>query len=41
MGLDIGGPVDTPIYAFADGQILHYGYNSAPGDYGNVIVTKH
>ena len=41
IGLDIGGPVDTPIQAFADGEILHFGYNGAPGDYGNVIITKH
>jgi murein DD-endopeptidase MepM/ murein hydrolase activator NlpD len=41
MGIDIGGPVDTPIHAFADGSILHFGYNSAHGDYGHVIITKH
>ena len=41
VGIDIGGPVNTPIYAFADGKILHFGYNPAKGDYGNTIVTEH
>lgn len=41
VGIDIGGPVNTPIYAFTDGKILHYGYNPAKGDYGNTIVTEH
>jgi peptidoglycan LD-endopeptidase LytH len=41
VGIDIGGPVNTPILSFADGKILHFGYNPAKGDYGNVIVTEH
>lgn len=41
MGVDIGGPVGTPCMAFMDGVISHFGYNSEPGDYGNVIITKH
>ena len=41
MGIDIGCPVGTPVYAFDDGVILHQGYNSAPFDYGHVIVTEH
>ncbi len=41
MGIDVGGPVGTPCMAFLDGIISHYGYNSEPGDYGFVIITKH
>ena len=41
MGLDINGPIGTPCMAFADGIISHFGYNPEPGDYGNVIITKH
>ena len=39
MGIDIGAPVNTPIYSFCDCKILHFGYNPAKGDYGNVIIT--
>ena len=41
MGIDIGGPVGTPCMAFMDGEVSHFGYNPAAGDYGNVIITKH
>ena len=41
MGIDIGGPVGTPCMAFMDGEISHFGYNPAAGDYGNVIITRH
>ena len=41
MGIDIGGPVGTPCMAFAEGEVSHFGYNPEPGDYGNVVVTKH
>ena len=41
VGLDIGGPVGTPVRAFAAGRVLHCGYNPAPGDYGHVVVTHH
>ena len=41
MGIDIGGPVGTFCLAFMDGEISHFGYNPEPGDYGNVIITKH
>ena len=41
VGIDIGGPVYTPCRAFIDGEISHFGYNPEPGDYGNVIITKH
>ena len=41
MGIDIGGPVGTPCMGFMDGEISHFGYNPAAGDYGNVVITKH
>jgi murein DD-endopeptidase MepM/ murein hydrolase activator NlpD len=41
VGIDIGAPVGTPCMAFANGEISHFGYNPADGDYGNVIITKH
>ena len=41
IGIDIGGPVGTPCMAFMDGVISQFGYNPEPGDYGNVIITKH
>ena len=41
MGIDIGGPVGTPCMGFMDGELSHFGYNPAAGDYGNVVITKH
>jgi len=41
IGIDIGAPVNTPCMAFADGEISHFGYNPAEGDYGYVLITKH
>ncbi len=41
IGIDIGAPVGTACMAFADGEISHFGYNAADGDYGHVVITKH
>ena len=41
IGIDIGAPVGTPCMAFDDGEISHFGYNPADGDYGYIIITKH
>ena len=42
IGLDIGGPAGTPVYAPAQGVIQSFGYNpDEAGDYGHVIVTEH
>jgi len=41
IGIDIGAPVGTPCMAFDDGEVSHFGYNAADGDYGYVIITKH
>ena len=41
VGIDLGGPAGTPVYAFAEGTVLTAGANPTPGDYGHVIVTEH
>lgn len=41
IGIDIGAPVGTEVYAFEDGFVHSVGYNSAVGDYGHVIVIEH
>lgn len=40
-GIDLYGPVNTPVHAFADGRISSFGYNPAEGDYGHVVVVQH
>jgi len=39
MGIDLAGPVGTPIYATADGLVAEAGYNN--GGYGNLIKLNH
>lgn len=41
VGIDLGGPVGTPVHAFAEGVVIHAGVNPAKGDYGPTIVTEH
>lgn len=41
IGIDIGAPVGTTVYAFTDGTIHSAGYNEEVGDYGHVIVIDH
>lgn len=41
MGIDIAAPVNTPIFAFAAGEVFLFGYNGAEGDYGYTLITKH
>ena len=41
VGIDIGAPVDTPVYAFADGKIHSFGINPEDGSYGPTIITEH
>ncbi len=41
LGVDISAPTATPFHAFDAGEILFAGYNSAAGDYGFTLVTKH
>ncbi len=41
IGIDLEGPVGTPVYAFTNGTIHAVGYNPALGDYGHVMVICH
>ena len=41
MGIDLGGPVGTPVHAFSDGRIFCLGVNPDEGDYGPTIITVH
>jgi len=41
VGLDIGAPVGTSVYAFENGIVHSVGYNAELGDYGHVIVIEH
>ena len=41
VGIDLGGPVGTPVCAWSDCTVVHGGYNPADGDYGHVLVTAH
>jgi murein DD-endopeptidase MepM/ murein hydrolase activator NlpD len=39
MGIDLAGPMGTPIYATADGVVVRAGWNS--GGYGNLVEIDH
>jgi len=39
MGIDLGGPVGTPVHAFTDCTVYRLGVNGAQGDYGPTIIT--
>ena len=41
MGIDIGAPLATEVYAFDDGVIFMTGINPAAGDYGGTVITQH
>ena len=41
VGLDLGGPVNTPIHAFASGEIADIALNDEDGSYGPTLITKH
>lgn len=41
VGIDIGAPQQTEVYAFADGTIHSFGINPREGSYGPTIITQH
>lgn len=41
MGIDIGAPAGTPVFAFERGAVSCQGINDAEGDYGPTIITQH
>eukprot|EP00038_Savillea_parva_P013960 m.213504 g.213504 ORF g.213504 m.213504 type:complete len:221 (-) comp26641_c0_seq1:9-671(-) len=41
VGLDIGGPIGTPVLSIANGVLHSVGYNPSPGDYGHVMVVEY
>lgn len=41
MGIDLGGPAGTPVFAFEAGEVYLFADNTAPGDYGPTLITKH
>lgn len=41
VGLDIGAPAQTQIYAFEDGLIHSFADNDQDGSYGPTIITEH
>ena len=41
VGVDLAGPVGTPVHAFFAGTVLLQGCNGAAGDYGYTIITRH
>lgn len=41
LGVDLGAPPGTKVYAFWDGIIHSAGYNQELGDYGYVVVIEH
>ncbi|MEE2747921.1 MAG: peptidoglycan DD-metalloendopeptidase family protein [Candidatus Thermoplasmatota archaeon] len=41
VGLDIGGPIGTPVKSVADGVVAFSGYNPADGDYGHTVIVHH
>ena len=41
VGIDIGTPVNEPVFAFQDGEIFDIGLNDEPGSYGTTVITQH
>lgn len=41
LGIDLGGPIGTPVFAAFAGVIAQLGYMPEKGDYGNVLITEH
>ena len=41
IGIDIAAPVGTEVHSIYDGEVFLFGVNSAEGDYGPTLITKH
>ena len=41
LGIDMGGPIGTPVHAAASGSVCQLGYNPDAGDYGYCLITEH
>jgi peptidoglycan LD-endopeptidase LytH len=41
VGIDLGGPVCTPVHSFWNGIVHSVGYNPDLGDYGHVVVVHY
>lgn len=41
IGIDIGAPVETPIYSHDDGVLWSQGILPEPGDYGHSMILKY
>ncbi|MCS3796756.1 peptidoglycan DD-metalloendopeptidase family protein [Niastella sp. OAS944] len=41
LGVDIWGPVGTPVYAFMGGMVHSFAFNDQPGDYGATLILLH
>ena len=41
VGLDLGAPAMTPIYACCDGEVWATGVNNEAGSYGPTLITVH
>lgn len=41
LGVDIWGPIGTPIYAPLTGHVHSFEYNGSFGDYGATLILKH
>ncbi len=41
MGIDLGAPEGTPVYAFYDGVIYGAAIHQQSGDYGGTVITQH
>ncbi len=41
IGIDIWGPVGTPVFAFMSGQVHSFAFNDHYGDYGATLILAH
>lgn len=41
VGIDIGAPAGTPVFAFAEGRIFALADHQREGDYGPTVITEH